>query len=60
MDYTLAPALTLAGLYAERWEHELTFDEMETHQMHPGRVLRSRTPELVKQEIWLTFRTSHS
>ena len=60
MDYTLAPALTLAGLYAQRWEHELTFDEMETHQMHPGRVLRSRTPELVKQEIWALLITHYA
>jgi hypothetical protein len=59
-DYTLAPALTLAELYAERWEHELTFDEMQTHQMHPGRVLRSRTPDLVKQEIWALLITHYA
>jgi len=59
-DHTLAPALELAGLYAQRWEHELTFDEIETHQMHPGRVLRSRTPDLVKQEVWALLITHYA
>ncbi|MGH8571566.1 MAG: IS4 family transposase [Gammaproteobacteria bacterium] len=59
-DHDVAPALRLAELYAQRWEHELSFDEIETHQMHPGRVLRSRTPELVKQEIWALLITHYA
>lgn len=51
LDPQLAPAGELAALYAERWEFELTLDEIETHQMS-ARLLRSRTPELVRQEIW--------
>src|SRR5665811_2484365 len=47
-----APADTLAALYQQRWEHELVFDEIKTHQMSQHRILRSRTPDLVKQEIW--------
>ncbi|MGB8386044.1 MAG: IS4 family transposase [Dermatophilaceae bacterium] len=60
IDYTQAPAEKLAAVYAERWEHELVFDEIETHQMHPSKVLRSRTPELVKQEIWAYLLTHYA
>ena len=47
-----AAAAELAALYQQRWEFELTLDEVETHQMPHSKVLRSRTPELVRQEIW--------
>lgn len=55
-----SPAAELAALYSQRWEHESAFDEIETHQMHPGRVLRSRTPELVRQEIWALLMTHYA
>jgi hypothetical protein len=51
LDDEFAPALELAAAYHERWEIELSFDEIETHQTGHHRVLRSKTPELVKQEI---------
>ena len=51
-DHELAPALDLAKAYSERWEIELIFDEIEIRQTGQHRVLRSKTPELVKQEIW--------
>ena len=51
-DHGLAPAIELAALYHDRWEFELTLDEIETHQMPWSRVLRSKTPDLVRQEIW--------
>lgn len=51
-DHELAPAIELAALYHDRWEFELTLDEIETHQMPWSRVLRSKTPELIGQEIW--------
>jgi hypothetical protein len=47
-----SPATELAVLYAERWEFELGLDEIETHQIAGGRLLRSRKPDLVEQEIW--------
>lgn len=47
-----APALELATLYHERWEIENSFDEFKTHLRGAGRVLRSKTPELVLQEAW--------
>jgi hypothetical protein len=46
------PAAALAAAYHERWEAELVFDEMKTHQRGAGAILRSRKPELVEQEIW--------
>jgi hypothetical protein len=45
-------AVELAAAYHERWEAELVFDELKTHQRGPGLILRSRKPELVEQEIW--------
>lgn len=52
LDWQDAPAYELAALYHERWEFELTLDEIEIHQLGHGRVLRSKSPEMVKQEIW--------
>jgi Insertion element 4 transposase N-terminal/Transposase DDE domain len=47
-----APALELAALYHERWEIESVFDEFKTHLRANSTVLRSKTPELVQQELW--------
>lgn len=47
-----APAAELAALYHERWEMETAFDELKTHLRGGQRVLRSKTPELVRQEAW--------
>ena len=52
VDPTQAPALELAALYGERWEEESAFDELKTHQRGAGRVLRSKSPEMVIQEIY--------
>lgn len=52
LDWQDAPAHELAALYHERWEFELTLDEIEIHQLGHGRVLRSKSPEMVRQEIW--------
>ena len=46
------PATELAAAYHQRWEAELVFDELKTHQRGAGMILRSRKPELVEQEIW--------
>jgi hypothetical protein len=47
-----APALDLAALYHERWEVESVFDEFKTHMRAASTVLRSKTPDLVEQELW--------
>jgi transposase IS4-like protein/DDE family transposase len=52
LDPVMAPAHELAALYTERWEMETALDELKTHQRGPKQVLRSRTPELVTQEVW--------
>jgi hypothetical protein len=52
LDFTQAPAKELAALYHERWEIETALDELKTHLRGAQIVLRSKTPELVKQEFW--------
>jgi len=47
-----APAQELAALYHERWEIETTLDELKTHLRGAQIVLRSKTPELVRQEFF--------
>ncbi len=46
------PAHALACAYHERWDVELTIDEMDTHQRRPRQPLRSRTPLGVLQELY--------
>jgi hypothetical protein len=45
------PAETLILLYHERWEEEITIDELKTHQRERP-VLRSQTPAGVVQELY--------
>jgi hypothetical protein len=39
-------------LYHQRWEIETAFDALKTHLRGAQIVLRSKTPELVKQEFY--------
>src|SRR5437660_5681726 len=48
----LAPARELIALYHERWEIELVIDEIKTHERAQRKVLRSKTPEGVRQELY--------
>jgi IS4 transposase len=52
MDYKGSPAIELARLYPQRWEAELIFDEIKTHLNEARLSIRSKKPDLVKQEIW--------
>jgi hypothetical protein len=56
LDPARAPAAELAALYHERWherwEIEGALDELKTHLRGARVVLRSKTPELVRQEFW--------
>jgi hypothetical protein len=52
LDPDKAPAPELAALYHERWEIETALDELKTHLRGSGIVLRSKTPELVRQEFY--------
>lgn len=47
-----APASELAALYHQRWEIETAFDELKTHLRGARIVLRSKTPDLVRQEFY--------
>jgi hypothetical protein len=52
LDPTQGPAEELAALYHERWEIETALDELKTHLRGAKIVLRSKTPELVRQEFY--------
>jgi hypothetical protein len=50
LDPRTAPALELAQLYAQRWEHELYFRELK-RQVRKTALLQSHTVETAAQEI---------
>ena len=52
LDHDQAPAQELAALYHERWEIETALDELKTHLRGSKIVLRSKTPDLVRQEFY--------
>jgi len=52
LDHEIAPAEELAALYHERWEIETALDELKTHLRGSNIVLRSKTPDLVRQEFY--------
>jgi hypothetical protein len=52
LDPGKASADELAALYHERWEIETAFDELKTHLRGARIVLRSKTPDLVRQEFY--------
>lgn len=60
MDWDQAPAHELAQAYHERWEFETMLGEIKTTQRGAGRILRSKTPELVRQEIWALLLTHYA
>jgi Insertion element 4 transposase N-terminal/Transposase DDE domain len=52
LDHEQAPARQLAELYPQRWEIELGYGELKTRLRGPEVVLRSRSPQLIRQEIF--------
>jgi len=52
LDDEAAPANELAALYHDRWEVENAFDELKTHLRGARTILRSKTPDLVRQEFY--------
>jgi hypothetical protein len=55
-----ARADELTAAYHQRWEQETGHDQLKTHLRGPGRVLRSRLPDLVYQEIWAYLIVHHA
>jgi len=45
-------AVALASAYQQRWEEESALDELKTDLRGRGEVLRSKTPDLVEQQMW--------
>jgi Insertion element 4 transposase N-terminal/Transposase DDE domain len=52
LDPAQAPAVELAALYHERWQIETALAELKTHLRGAKLVLRSKTPDLVRQEFY--------
>jgi hypothetical protein len=59
-DPAQAHADEVADAYHQRWEEETGNDQLKTHLRGPGRVLRSRLPDLVHQEIWAWLIVHHA
>ena len=55
-----ATAIELATAYHQRWESETSFREKKTYLRGSGRVLRSKSPEMVRQEIWALLLTHYA
>lgn len=55
LDPQQAPALDLITTYHERWEVELVIDEIKIHQRLMSQPLRSKSPEMLYQELYGTL-----
>lgn len=49
------PAADIVDLYSYRWEIELGYREIKQSLLDNRLTLRSRTPEMVRQELWGTL-----
>ena len=49
-----ARAGALAQAYHQRWEHETGNDQLKTYLRGPGRVLRSKKPDMVPRRCTAT------
>lgn len=52
LDHEAYPADELIALYPERWEHEQSYDELKTEMLEAEPVLRSKSPRMIRQELW--------
>ncbi|MGZ5441165.1 MAG: IS4 family transposase [Thermoanaerobaculia bacterium] len=52
LDPRRAPAIQLANLYSKRWTIETVLAELKTRLRGARVVLRSRTPNLTRQDFW--------
>ena len=51
-DKARFPAREIVGLYHERWELELGYDEIKTSLLDRAEAIRSKKPDGVRQELW--------
>jgi transposase IS4-like protein/DDE family transposase len=52
LDHVAYPARQVAKVYSERWQVEITYLRIKKNLRGPGTVLRGRSPELARQEVW--------
>ncbi len=52
LDPVRFPAAEIAALYHQRWEIEMTFDDLKTEQRESALTLRSKTPVGIRQELY--------
>lgn len=60
LDPSHAPAQDLAWLYRQRWEVETMIEELKSHQGQSRTVLRSKSVEMVEQELWAMLLVHHA
>jgi hypothetical protein len=51
-DPAAASAQELAQAYSQRWEEETGNDQLKTCLRGPGAVLRSKSPDMIRQEVY--------
>ncbi|WP_308129710.1 IS4 family transposase [Kitasatospora aureofaciens] len=59
-DPRTVTAERLARAYHDRWEHEVAAAQLKTTMRGPGRILRSKSPDLIRQEIYGYLLTHHA
>lgn len=59
-DPAQATAHELAAAYAQRWEFETSLRQIECQLLTPTGTLRSKSPEMIRQEIWGMFLTHYA
>jgi hypothetical protein len=59
-DPAAAAAAALADAYHQRWEHETGNQQLKTYLRGPGKVLRSKSPDMIRQEIYGYLLTHHA
>src|SRR5262249_20767572 len=52
IDADLFPVDEITTLYHERWELELGYGEIKTDLLDRQETIRSKTPRMVRQELW--------
>lgn len=55
LDPGTFPGEEIAKMYHERWELEITYDEIKTHTLDREEALRSQDPDKIRQELWGLF-----
>lgn len=52
LDAKAFPRDEIVALYHDRWEIELGYDELKTEMLAREEAIRSKSPEMVRQELW--------